>query len=286
MDASRDVVRARRRDGRLERDADLAVGPGRAPGRCRASRDRFGVTAGSRSAVDLVRGLGVLTGHRGRRRPRRDRRLRQRLRRAGATPASSRSRDRDFFLLHVEATDEAGHQGTVDEKVAALERWDARDHRPARRRARRRAVPHPARCPTTPRRARCAPTRATRCRTSCSTPPPTPRAARTPSRASPIERPSSRTPSWRGCSPSRRGGRLTVQVRLRGRRSLPTLSSVDHDNMKLRLRTTGEGALLGLLVVGAIGLAVDKLWLSIPGALDRRVRRLVLGALLKLTHYR
>ena len=33
--------------------------------------------------------------------------------------------DRDLFLLHVEATDEAGHQGAVDEKVTALERWDA-----------------------------------------------------------------------------------------------------------------------------------------------------------------
>jgi 2,3-bisphosphoglycerate-independent phosphoglycerate mutase len=31
----------------------------------------------------------------------------------------------DLFLLHVEATDEAGHQGAVDEKVTALERWDA-----------------------------------------------------------------------------------------------------------------------------------------------------------------
>ena len=32
--------------------------------------------------------------------------------------------DRDLFLLHVEATDEAGHQGAVDEKVTSLERWD------------------------------------------------------------------------------------------------------------------------------------------------------------------
>src|SRR5581483_9954617 len=32
---------------------------------------------------------------------------------------------RDFFLLHVEATDEAGHQNAVGEKVTALERWDA-----------------------------------------------------------------------------------------------------------------------------------------------------------------
>ena len=32
----------------------------------------------------------------------------------------------DVFLLHVEATDEAGHAGDLDEKVAALEAWDAR----------------------------------------------------------------------------------------------------------------------------------------------------------------
>jgi 2,3-bisphosphoglycerate-independent phosphoglycerate mutase len=29
-----------------------------------------------------------------------------------------------LFVLHVEATDEAGHQGLVDVKVDALERWD------------------------------------------------------------------------------------------------------------------------------------------------------------------
>ena len=33
--------------------------------------------------------------------------------------------DRDLFVLHVEATDEAGHQGLADVKVDALERWDA-----------------------------------------------------------------------------------------------------------------------------------------------------------------
>ncbi|MGH8977235.1 MAG: cofactor-independent phosphoglycerate mutase, partial [Acidimicrobiia bacterium] len=32
--------------------------------------------------------------------------------------------DRDVFVLHVEATDEAGHQGRADIKVDALERWD------------------------------------------------------------------------------------------------------------------------------------------------------------------
>ena len=37
---------------------------------------------------------------------------------------ASLARSRPFFLLHVEATDEAGHQGLVDVKVDALERWD------------------------------------------------------------------------------------------------------------------------------------------------------------------
>jgi 2,3-bisphosphoglycerate-independent phosphoglycerate mutase len=31
----------------------------------------------------------------------------------------------DLFLLHVEASDEAGHAGDVGAKVEALERWDA-----------------------------------------------------------------------------------------------------------------------------------------------------------------
>jgi 2,3-bisphosphoglycerate-independent phosphoglycerate mutase len=30
----------------------------------------------------------------------------------------------DLYLIHVEATDEAGHAGDIHEKVTALERWD------------------------------------------------------------------------------------------------------------------------------------------------------------------
>ncbi len=86
--------------------------------------DRFGVRGRLSSAVDLVRGLGVLSGI-------------EVLDVRGATAgfdndyaaqrdaALASLADRDFFLLHVEATDEAGHQGAVDEKVTSLERWDA-----------------------------------------------------------------------------------------------------------------------------------------------------------------
>ena len=32
----------------------------------------------------------------------------------------------DLFIIHVEATDEAGHAGDVEAKVEALENWDKR----------------------------------------------------------------------------------------------------------------------------------------------------------------
>jgi len=84
---------------------------------------RYGVEGRLSSAVDLVRGLGALTEL-------------EVLDVPGATAgfdndygaqrdAALRSLgDRDLFLLHVEATDEAAHQGDVGEKVLALERWD------------------------------------------------------------------------------------------------------------------------------------------------------------------
>ena len=78
------------------------------------------------TAVDLIRGLGVLTDmdivevpgatgwfdtdYEGKR----DAALRTL---AGGV---------DVFFVHVEATDEAGHAGDLDEKIKALEAWDAR----------------------------------------------------------------------------------------------------------------------------------------------------------------
>lgn len=83
----------------------------------------FGVRGRMSSAVDLVQGLGVLSGI-------------EVVDVPGATAgfdndygaqaeACIRSlADCDLFVLHIEATDEAGHQGRSDIKVDALERWD------------------------------------------------------------------------------------------------------------------------------------------------------------------
>jgi 2,3-bisphosphoglycerate-independent phosphoglycerate mutase len=89
-------------------------------------RDRYGVRAGLCTAVDLVRGLGVLTGI-------------DVVEVEGATgwfdtnyegkrdaALHALTSGADLFLIHVEATDEAGHAGNLDEKVKALENWDSR----------------------------------------------------------------------------------------------------------------------------------------------------------------
>jgi 2,3-bisphosphoglycerate-independent phosphoglycerate mutase len=123
MEASRDVVRVAASLTGCGATQIWLWGQGVRP-HLERFEDRFGVTGRLSSAVDLVRGLGVLAGI-------------EVLDVPGATAGFDNDyaaqasacveslRTRDFFLLHVEATDEAGHQGAVGEKITALERWDA-----------------------------------------------------------------------------------------------------------------------------------------------------------------
>jgi 2,3-bisphosphoglycerate-independent phosphoglycerate mutase len=88
--------------------------------------DTYGLQAALVSAVDLVRGLGALAGI-------------PVVSVEGATGWYDTNyegkRDAclhaladgtDLFLIHVEASDEAGHAGNLEEKVRALENWDRR----------------------------------------------------------------------------------------------------------------------------------------------------------------
>jgi 2,3-bisphosphoglycerate-independent phosphoglycerate mutase len=123
MEASRPVVRAAANEVGSVATQIWLWGQGVRPQLPRFD-DQYGVDGRLSSAVDLVRGLGVLMGI-------------EVVDVPGATAgfdndyAAQRDAaieslcDRDLFMLHVEATDEAGHQGAVDEKVGALERWDA-----------------------------------------------------------------------------------------------------------------------------------------------------------------
>lgn len=124
MEASKAVVGERAAALGAEATQIWLWGQGTRP-RLPAFRDRFGVKGRLVTAVDLIRGLGVLTGL-------------GVVEVEGATgyydtdyegkrDACLRSlEDRDFFLLHVEASDEAGHNGDVEAKVEALEHWDRR----------------------------------------------------------------------------------------------------------------------------------------------------------------
>ena len=121
MDASRDIVGP----SELKANQIWLWGQGARPA-LPAFRDAYGVEAGLCTAVDLIRGLGRLT----------DMRV---VEVEGATgwydTSYENKRDAaldalrgglDLFLIHIEASDEAGHAGNLEEKVKSLESWDSR----------------------------------------------------------------------------------------------------------------------------------------------------------------
>ena len=85
--------------------------------------DKFGVTGGVISAVDLIKGLGKILGL-------------EVINVPGATgyydtdyegkakAALKCLKKKDFVFVHVEAPDEAGHNGDLREKITAIERFD------------------------------------------------------------------------------------------------------------------------------------------------------------------
>jgi 2,3-bisphosphoglycerate-independent phosphoglycerate mutase len=121
MDASREIVGA----ARIEATQVWLWGQGHQP-RLPSFREATGKQGALVTAVDLIRGLGVLTEM-------------DIVEVPGATgwfdtdyegkrDAALRTLGdgADVFLVHVEATDEAGHAGKLDEKITALEAWDQR----------------------------------------------------------------------------------------------------------------------------------------------------------------
>ena len=97
-------------------------GQGRAP-RMLPLTERYGLSGGVISAVDLLNGIGVYAGL-------------QPIRVAGATGyidtdyrgkacgALEALRDMDFVFVHVEAPDEMGHEGNIEGKIKAIEDFD------------------------------------------------------------------------------------------------------------------------------------------------------------------
>jgi 2,3-bisphosphoglycerate-independent phosphoglycerate mutase len=113
---------ARRRQGFKEANSIWLWGQGKAP-RVPKFSEKYGLQGRVISAVDLIRGIGIYAGfiplyvegatgylntnYRGK-----------------ADAALKGLEDVDFVFVHVEAPDEAGHAGSYEEKIEAIERFD------------------------------------------------------------------------------------------------------------------------------------------------------------------
>jgi 2,3-bisphosphoglycerate-independent phosphoglycerate mutase len=86
-------------------------------------RERFGLSGSVISAVDLVRGLGVLAGMTVRIVPGATGYLGTNY--AGKVAAAREAlQSEDLVYLHVEAPDETSHEGSLDKKIQAIEEFD------------------------------------------------------------------------------------------------------------------------------------------------------------------
>ncbi len=128
MELSREVLKdhpanvARRKEGRPTADAIWLWGGGRSPS-LPTFHESFGMEGAVISAVDLVNGIGVLAGL-------------EVIRVPGATGYIDTNYEgkadyalralltKDFVCVHVEAPDEAGHEGSLVKKLRAIEDFD------------------------------------------------------------------------------------------------------------------------------------------------------------------
>jgi 2,3-bisphosphoglycerate-independent phosphoglycerate mutase len=116
------VNQKRKQAGLCEANSIWLWGQGRAP-TLPLFKDRFGLEGGVISAVDLIKGMGAYIGLRP-------------IHVEGATgylhtnykgkaeEALKALQEIDFIFLHVEAPDEAGHNGNYEEKIQAIELFD------------------------------------------------------------------------------------------------------------------------------------------------------------------
>ncbi len=114
----------RRRQGKDPGNSIWLWSPGRRPNMW-TYKERFGVTGAVISAVDLIRGIGVYAGL-------------DMIKVEGATGLWNTNfegkaqaclnalLDHDFVYVHVEAPDEASHEGNLDRKIGSIEDLDRR----------------------------------------------------------------------------------------------------------------------------------------------------------------
>jgi 2,3-bisphosphoglycerate-independent phosphoglycerate mutase len=123
-----EVNKRRVREGKLPANSIWLWGEGHAP-KIPTYQEKFGITGSVISAVDLIKGIGLYAGL-------------DSVEVPGATgyvdtDYTAKARyalyeleEKDFVYLHVEAPDEAAHQGRLDLKLKAIEDFDAKVVKP------------------------------------------------------------------------------------------------------------------------------------------------------------
>lgn len=128
MEVSREVfadhpVNLRRAaEGKLPGNSVWLWGQGKAP-RIPTFQEKFGLSGAVVAAVDLIKGIGIYAGLSVIAVPGATGYIDTNYR--GKAEAALRELEaKDFVLIHVEAPDEAGHNGNVQDKIRAIERID------------------------------------------------------------------------------------------------------------------------------------------------------------------
>ncbi|OGP35884.1 MAG: cofactor-independent phosphoglycerate mutase [Deltaproteobacteria bacterium GWC2_65_14] len=109
--------------GKLPANSIWLWGQGKAP-KMSPFPERYGLSGSVVAAVDLIKGIGSYAGLRVVNVPGATGYTDTNFRGKGEV-ALRELAERDFVLIHVEAPDEAGHNGDAEEKVRAIERIDA-----------------------------------------------------------------------------------------------------------------------------------------------------------------
>ncbi|MBI4362247.1 MAG: cofactor-independent phosphoglycerate mutase [Euryarchaeota archaeon] len=122
--ADHPVNQKRRKAGKNPATMIWFWGGGTRP-RLESFQEKYGVRGSVITAVDLLRGIGVYAGFTVVRVPGATGYLDTNFE-GKAEHAIQTLRDHDFLFLHVEAVDEAGHEGDLDHKLQALEMLDKR----------------------------------------------------------------------------------------------------------------------------------------------------------------
>jgi 2,3-bisphosphoglycerate-independent phosphoglycerate mutase len=116
------VNRKRRAEGKLPGNSIWLWGQGKAP-RITPFAEKYGLSGSVVAAVDLIKGIGIYCGLSVIHVPGATGYVDTNFR-GKAEYALKELEEKDFVLIHVEAPDEAGHNGSAPDKVRAIERID------------------------------------------------------------------------------------------------------------------------------------------------------------------